>query len=187
MFVNLPIQDLKELSVDDTINRSEVKPDFNDSSWKKAFTNLNDTSKKAWVYRGTISLTNEMAKSSLTFFYKSIGKKQSIYLNGHLVAANLDEQVGGDIVTINQRYLHPGTNTIAIVTIPLRKKHDWDVLNADPGLIQFSGAVPVWKRKLFNGLAQVIVQSDGSVAKDITLTATAAGLKKSVLVIHTAK
>ncbi|RYE04829.1 MAG: DUF4982 domain-containing protein, partial [Sphingobacteriaceae bacterium] len=79
---NITIENLKEFPVDNTQNRPEVKPDFNDSAWQKAFTGLNDTTKKAWVYRGTISLNADMAKSVLTFFYKSIGKKQSIYVNG---------------------------------------------------------------------------------------------------------
>ncbi|MGI4804094.1 MAG: beta-galactosidase GalA, partial [Janthinobacterium lividum] len=187
LLINLPIENLKEFAVNDTLNRPEVKPDFNAASWQKAFTGLNDTSKKVWVYRGTINLSAEMAKSTLTFFYKSIGKKQSVYLNGHLIAANLDEHAKGDIITIEQKYLHSAQNTIAIVTIPLRKIHDWDVLNTDPGLIQYQIPASTWKRKLFNGLAQIIVQSDGITASDITLTATANGLVKKALVIHAVK
>ncbi|QJD98474.1 DUF4982 domain-containing protein [Mucilaginibacter robiniae] len=187
LLVNLPIENLKELPVSDTLNRAEVMPGFDDHSWKKAFTDLTDTSKKAWVYRGTITLTDTMSQSSLTFFYKSIGKKQSIYVNGYLVAANLDAHENGDIITINRRYLHAGKNMVAIVTLPLRKKHDWDVLNTNPGLIQYSVPAPAWKRKLFNGLAQVIVQSDGKAKGNITITATAKGMKKSELVVHTVK
>lgn len=185
--VNLPLENLKEISVNDTTNRPEVKPDVATSSWQKAFTGLNDTTKKAWVYRGTINLNNEMSKSALTYFYKSIGKKQSIYINGNLVAANLDEHAKGDIINIEPKYLHSGQNTIAIVTVPLRKVHDWDVLNTDPGLVQFATPAPVWKRKLFNGLAQIIIQSDGENAGNLTLTATANGLTQKVLVVHTLK
>ncbi|RYY22704.1 MAG: DUF4982 domain-containing protein [Sphingobacteriaceae bacterium] len=187
VLVNLPVENLKELPINDILNRPEVKPDFNDALWQKAFTDLNDTSKKAWVYRGTITLNNEMAKSALTFFYKSVGKKQSIYINGNLIAANLDEHAKGDIVTIDQKYLHSGQNTIAIVTIPTRKVHDWDVLNTDPGLVQYQIPASTWKRKLFNGLAQVIVQAEGKTAGDIILTAQANGLAKKVLVIPTTK
>ncbi|RYE08047.1 MAG: DUF4982 domain-containing protein, partial [Sphingobacteriaceae bacterium] len=187
LLVNLPIENLKEMAVNDTVNRPEVKPDFAVSAWQKAFTGLNDTSKKAWVYRGTVNLSNAMAKSTLTFFYKSIGKKQSVYINGNLIAAGLDEHATGDIITINPKYLHQGQNTIAIVTVPLRKVHDWDVLNNDPGLVQFTVPASAWKRKLFNGLAQIIVQSDGQNAGNITLTATAGGLTQNVLVIPAGK
>ncbi len=185
--INLPIENLKEFAVGDTLNRPETKPDFDDSRWQKAFTNLNDTSKKAWVYRGSISLTDEMAKSSLTFFYNSIGKKQSIYLNGHVIVAGLVEHPKGDILVLDKKYLHPGKNSLAIVAVPLRKVHDWDVLNPDPGLVQYAKAAPLWKRKLFSGLAQLIVQSDGSGTGNITITAAAPGLNKRVLVISTKK
>jgi hypothetical protein len=39
----------------------------------------------------------------------------------------------------------------------------------------FTGPPPVWERKLFGGLAQIIVQSDGKAARDITLTSQANG------------
>lgn len=42
------------------------------------------------------------------------------------------------------------------------KKNSWDELNKDPGLIQIMEKSASWKRKLFNGYAQIIIQNDGS-------------------------
>ena len=63
---------------------------------------------------------------------------------------------------------------------PLVKNKPWDVTNTLPGTIQVRTAAPAWKRKAFNGLAQVLVQST-QAAGEITLTAQAPGLKASVL------
>ncbi|MCC8408581.1 DUF4982 domain-containing protein [Mucilaginibacter sp. UR6-1] len=176
LLVNLPIENFSELAVNDTVNRPEVSAEFNDSAWRKAFSSRYDTTKKAWVYRGSINLAYSMTSQPLKFYYKSIGKKQSIYVNGNLVAANLNENPEGDEITIDNKFLKAGPNSIAIITIPLRKKNDWDNLNTDPGIIQFAQPAGVWKRKLFSGLAQIIVQSTGEAGK-VTLTATSAGLK----------
>lgn len=183
--LNLPIEDMKEMPVSDINNRTEMKADFNDSNWKKAFTGLADTTVKAWVYRGNINLTKDMANSSLTFFYNSIGREQSVYINGHLLAANLAYHKGGDVFSINKSMIKEGQNSVTIITLPLRKIQDWDVLNTNPGLIQFKAPSATWKRKLFSGLAQIIVQSEDKGPGDIKLTATSSGLVKNTLVIQT--
>jgi beta-galactosidase len=78
--------------------------------------------------------------------------------------------------------LHPGENTIAIA-----------VINSDGAggigngiALKFfkKPEAPSWQRSVFNGLAQVIVQSDEQ-GGDINLTATADGLKAAVVSIHT--
>jgi len=185
--VNMPVEDLKELPVPDTIRKSETAETFDDSGWRKAFTNIDDTSVKAWVYRGSIHLTDDLTRLPLTFFYKSIGRKQSVYFNGHLLAANVDDHKDQDVFSISKAFLKPGKNSIAIVALPIKKIHPWDNPNKDPGVIQFKASAAAWKRKLFNGLAQVIVQSDGSHTGNITLTATSAGLKEEKLIINTGK
>ena len=182
--INMAITGLKELPVADTAHRAEITEVFDDIYWKKAFTNITDTT-KAWVYRGSINLTKEMADSALTFFYNSIGRKQSIYFNGHLLATNIDYKKDGNTFLISKSMAKAGVNSIAIVTLPIKKKHDWDSVNTNPGLIQFKVAAPAWKRKLFNGLAQIIIQSENNVPGIIKLTATGKGLKPALLKITT--
>jgi len=181
--VNMPIEGLKEFPISDTANRTEMNADFDDSNWKKAFTGLADTSVKGWVYRGSINLTKEMLSSPLAFFYNSIGRKQSIYFNGHLLAANLDYHSSGDAFIINTSMLKEGRNSITIVDLPIKKKNEWDAVNTDPGLIQFKIPASTWKRKLFNGLAQIIIQSENK-SEEIKLTATSPGLQENTLIIQ---
>jgi len=186
--INIPLKDFKEFPIQDTAsNIPEVNADFNDLNWRKAFSSLADINVKAWVYRGSFNLTKQTSASPLTFFYKSIGSKQSIYINGRLLAANVNEHKSGDIFTISRNYLKEGKNSIAIVAIPLKKVNSWDVVNTDPGLIQYKTPAAPWKRKLFNGLAQVIIQSNGKASGDIVLTATSPGLINKTIVVHSAK
>ena len=79
--------------------------------------------------------------------------------------------------------LHPGENSIAITATPLLKNQPWDVVNMNPGLFQIVTPAATYKRKLFSGLAQVIVQSTGD-AGEIIITANANGLKQGTLKIQ---
>jgi beta-galactosidase len=182
--INLPLTLSKELGVTGTAERPEVASNFDDRAWNKAFTGLTDTSVKAWVYRGQVSLTEEMANASLSFFYQSIGQQQSIYVNGKPLALNVTYHKEGDLFTIDRKYLQAGVNSIAIVAVPIKKVHDWDAVNTNPGVIQFKTQAGQWKRKLFNGLAQIIVQSVKGQQGDIRLVGTGAELKKNTLLIH---
>jgi beta-galactosidase len=62
-------------------------------------------------------------------------------------------------------------------------QNQWEVLNTDPGSIQIINPAETWKRKLFSGLAQVIVQSSKQ-AGEITLTATSPGLKSASVILN---
>lgn len=75
----------------------------------------------------------------------------------------MDQHAKGDVEGVDSKYLRSGQNVIAIVTIPLRKAQEWDVLNTDPGLLQFTGPHRFGK---------------GTV---ITLTSQANGLNKKVM------
>jgi beta-galactosidase len=181
--VNIPIDGLMESPATDTTGALLLSDEVNTQNWRKAFSGLADTSVKKWVYRGKVILTKEMADSALTLFYSSIGRKQTIYFNEHLLASNVDYQKDGSTFTINKGMSKEGLNTLTVVALPIRKQHDWDVVNTNPGLVQFKVSAGVWKRKLFNGLAQVIVQSTHSKQGNIKLTASAKGLSTSVLLI----
>jgi beta-galactosidase len=59
-------------------------------------------------------------------------------------------------------------------------------VNTNPGTIQILTPAPIWKRTLFSGLAQVIVQSTGETG-EITVSATSNGLKKAEIKIKATK
>lgn len=182
----LRISNLKEKIVESLENRPETSADFDDSNWQKAFiderTEKFAQSANAIVYRGSFDLTDADLSAKVTFFYNSIGKQQSLFVNGKEIGKNLPENSKGDEFKLNPSMLKVGTNTIAIVATPLFKKQSWESVNADPGLLQIVKPAEQWKRKLFSGLAQVIVQSTGE-AGEITLRASSEGLKPAIVKI----
>ena len=184
----LDLTNLKEKIVEGTDNRLETSAEFDDSDWQKAFTDERTEkfaqSAKAIVYRGSFNLTEADLKAAVTFFYNSIGKQQSVFVNGKEIGKNLQENKQGDVFKLDASYLKAGVNTIAIVTTPLFKKQIWESVNTNPGLIQIVKPAEQWKRKLFSGLAQVIVQSTGE-SGEIVLTANSAGLKPGKVKIQT--
>lgn len=181
------VENLKEKPVDGIENRTEVTADYNDANWRRAFAGRTTTdSAKAYVYRGTFNLPETLSTSEITFFYKSLGLLQSIYINGKPIAQNIKEDKTGNEFKPDKNILKPGKNTIAVVAIPVRKVHDWDNLNMNPGTIQVLTKSSAWKRKLFSGYAQVIVQSTKE-AGEITLTATSKNLKPGVIKVNAVK
>jgi len=90
---------------------------------------------------------------------KSLGEEQSIYINGILVAENIKRDDPVREYKLDRSNLHEGKNIYAFVGKPLVKRFQYDNLNTDPGIVRVFQESGSWKRKVFNGLAQVIVQS----------------------------
>ncbi len=181
------ISRMKEKIVEGLENRPETAANFDDSNWKKAF--IDDRTEqfaqtaKAIVYRASFDLSADDLKGSVTFFYNSIGKQQSVYVNGKELGKNLPQNKKGDTFKLDQILLRAGSNSIAIVAMPLFKRQSWESVNIDPGSIQVIQSAAQWKRKLFSGLAQVIVQSTGGPG-EIILKANSGGLKPASLTIQ---
>jgi Glycoside hydrolase family 2 C-terminal domain 5 len=73
--------------------------------------------------------------------------------------------------TTQKKDFDNGTSYFSLIKLQPRENVD-----TNPGLIQILLPAPVYKRKLFNGLAQVIVQSTRE-AGEIILKATGNGLR----------
>jgi len=178
------IQELKERIVNTVDNPAEVVADYDDSKWQRAFkddrNDLFGKDVKYVVYRGYFDMPENIKDATITWFYNSLGKEQSIYVNGKQIAVQIKENQKGDEFNLDASIIHPGKNTIAIVAKPLIKMNIWASVNMNPGLIQLIYPAPTWKRKLFNGKAQVIVQSTGEPGK-ISLTAQSTNLKAATV------
>ncbi|WP_457072146.1 beta-galactosidase GalA [Hymenobacter sp. UYAg731] len=185
---SLPIDNLKERGAEGTSAGLEVAANFDDSAWETFKSRKYDATQlvpaaKVYISRGSFELPQDLTGARVTFFYQPIGREQSIYVNGKAIAQNLTgEQAARDGFVLNPKLLKPGKNSIVFVATPLLKKQVWDTPNTNPGTIQVFIPAPTWKRKTFNGMAQVLVQTTAA-AGDITLTATAPGLKTGVLTI----
>jgi beta-galactosidase len=186
---SVPIQNLKQLVVQDLENRPEVKSEFDDSSWKPAFYNMRNESWKDYkdsllVVRGTFELPEFTSETKITLFTKSITENMSLYVNGQLIASNIIPNITNQVFIIEHKILKPGKNVYAITGQKFRKRYEWDEPNTQPGVVQVLNPVKQWKRKVFNGLAQVIVQSEKQ-AGEIALTASSPGLISSTIKITT--
>lgn len=175
------IENLKEKAVDSMDVTNETGLAVDDTNWKEAFKDR-DYNKlaKAYVYRGSFILPQNYVSSTITLFYKNIGREQSIYINGKEIARTQKEHETTAGYRLQAGMLRPGKNVIAIVATPIPKKYEWDNVNTDPGLIQLVIPAGTWKRKLFNGLAQVIIQTTQEPG-DIVLTATSPDLRPASL------
>jgi beta-galactosidase len=156
----------------------EVSFDFNDSLWsdfvqtEKVNSPMTDT---LIVVRGSFQLPAITDDTRVTLFNKSICNTPSIYINGHLVAKDLNADSISMGFMLDHNILREGRNVYAVTGSPFIKTNQWEILNTNPGTIQVYITAAPWKRKVFNGLAQVIVQSDGK-SGEITLTARSGSL-----------
>jgi beta-galactosidase len=185
----IEIENLKEKMVTGINAVAETAEAYDDAQWQTAFkddrTAAFGEKNKAVVYRGSFNLPQLNAADVVSFFYNSLGKEQSIFINGKQIAANILKSEKGNTYILDAALLHPGNNSIAITTTPLLKNQPWDVVNTNPGLFQIVTPAAAYKRKLFSGLAQVIVQSTGQPG-EIIVTATANGLKQATIKIQAA-
>lgn len=186
----IKIDDLKEKFAADITSRIEVAAEYDDTKWQPAFKDDRSQkfgdSVKALVYRGTFTMPELKGNETINLFYNSIGREQSIYINGKEIGANLKQDRKGNAFSLNASLLHKGRNSIAIAATPLLKKQTWDNVNMNPGLLQIITPATAWKRKLFNGLAQVIIQSTGEEG-DIIINATSGKLKSGSIKIRSDK
>ena len=184
------IENLKEKPVDDILNRTETIYDYDDANWQPAFkderTQKYGDTVKALVYRGRFMMPELKGNETITLFYNSIGKQQSIYINGKEIGLNLEENQHGNEFQLQASQLRKGRNIIAIAATPLLKKQSWDNINTNPGLLQIVTPSTPWKRNLFNGLAQVIVQATADEG-DIIITAASNKLKPGMFKIKSVK
>jgi beta-galactosidase len=178
----------------ETMHAKETYPetaiDFNDSLWSSAFNEQGEYNIRAKenlrtaVIRGTFTLPELTDETEVTMWPKSLGEEQAIYVNGHRIAKDIKRDDAVRKYKLDRAVAHKGRNIYAVVGTPLVKRFIYDNLNTDPGTVQVFTRAETWKRKVFNGFAQVIVQSTRQPG-EITVTATSNGLREAVLKIQT--
>ena len=158
----------------------DVAPAVDDSGWNTDLHELKqgDTA----IIRGHFNVTpEELASPGLELRFPSLGDVGSLYLNGRGIF-NFRAREMKSVFEV-EKLLKPGANVIAISVW----KDSPDGGIAEPGAyLETTGqlvAVP-WSRSVFNGLAQVIVQSTREPGQ-IELTASADGLKPATSPVQT--
>jgi beta-galactosidase len=178
----LAISNLK-LQLSNTMpNAKEITGNFDDSKWPQAFERGYGEYQEGQyiIVRGSFDLAGFNDQTVVTLYAKSLAANQSIYLNGKLLAQDIERNDPNQVFVLDHNILLRGKNGVAFEGKPFAKQSQWEEINTDPGTIQVYNPAPQWKRKTFNGLAQVILRTTQH-AGEITLTATSEGLTPATL------
>ncbi len=127
---------------------------------------------------GTFKLAEIPARGTITLFLPSFGTKTTVWLNGHVLARDLDTAKVGPGVTLDPAQLVAGVNRVQLLVTPFAEHRNHIPEQTRLGSVSIHLPAPTPSRSLFNGLAQLLVQADDT-AGEIKLTASAAGLTSS--------
>lgn len=177
-----PIGDWKWKKVSDLwkANLPEAAVAFDDSTWDKhsiqSETGPLQAGEKA-MFRTRFTVTAaELAAPTVELCLGMIDEDGFVFVNGQKLGESHDWQVSPVFDVKN--VLHPGENTIAVGVANYTGAGG---LNKGANLrMQEKPILPQWQRSVFNGLAQIIVQTTHQPG-EITLKARSAGLSETVL------
>jgi beta-galactosidase len=167
----------------------EYAPDFDDSSWNTIKPKTDGdtgelvikTENTTAIYRAHVKLTEEdLNNPNVQIRFTGCDDEGWYYVNNQFAGESHDWQAQSlfDI----KKFLHAGDNLIAV---GVKNNAGEGGLNPDVSVeIVGKATASPWSRSLFNGLAQIIVQSTRD-AGEIKLTASADGLKSTTATITT--
>jgi beta-galactosidase len=184
----LSFKNIKAKKVDGMDERTEVALGYDDSNWLSQ-QQLSRQLKKGEVAvcRTSFDLPEDYNKAKVTLFYNAIGDEQILYINGKPISEKLNKKSGERYTfELGAELLKAGKNEFVIVATAYTVRNSWDSPNTDPGVIQVVIPAEPYNRSLFNGLAQVIVQTTKNEGS-IKLTAKAEGLSNAVYELKSKK
>ncbi len=136
------------------------------------------------VFSATFDRPKLAEGESLTLYLGVIGREQEAILNGRVLYTGADRQEARLSLEIDPATLHETGNTLEIRALPFT---DWgqreDIANNHPALLGMRLPAEPYRRQVFNGLAQVIVQSTGEPGT-ITLHAHSPSLSATTVSIE---
>jgi beta-galactosidase len=188
---SLPLTNWRMMTVDSLTNRPEVEFAFDDSGWPSAFTGGGGgrrgnaaSSAQPTVYRGTFELPESAHPLMLTLELRKMADESYVYVNGRPLTLTNPSDSGDLEFPLDANILRPGRNVLAVVARAQVRQRNRNGGGhgavSNPALIRVTEPAAQWKRSLFSGLAQVIVQSVGEPG-EITLTAKSEGVTDGVL------
>jgi len=161
----------------------EYANDFDDSTWKAISGGgpTIETENTAAIYRAHVMLTEEdLQGAGAQICFGGADDDGWYFVNGQFVGESHDWQAQPMFEA--KKYLHVGDNVIAVGVYNSVAQGGLNP-NVNVQIVGQVAAAP-WARSLFNGLAQVIVQSTRD-AGEFKLTASADGLKLATSVVRT--
>ena len=164
-----------------------VGTDFDDSDWSELAPNRSSgehrkSTRSVAVYRGTFERTHLSETADVRLLVRS-DSPALVYFNGK--PCELESKGSGDerVANLNVKSFRDGRNVVAVVAEEANFRRD-PVDREVPAIVKVRTPTEHWKRKLFNGLAQVIVQST-TESGDLAIVATAPGLKQATRTVRT--
>jgi beta-galactosidase len=112
---------------------------------------------------------------TLELFLPTLGPKTTLWLNGRELARNLDTSAAGPALRLDPAQLVAGVNHVQLIVTPFDDKRNHIPELTRLGFLHVVTPAPPARRSLFNGLAQVIVQSTREPG-EIRLSAKSDGL-----------
>jgi len=177
------LKDWRMKEVPDVKERPEVAAEVDDRQWREVDVRGDAgplQPEEAAVFRTHVSLAAaDLEDSQINLNFGMIDDDGWIYVNGKLAGESHDwnEAPSFDV----RKFLRVGDNVIAVAV----KNHDGPGgVNKGVSLEFEKRTIPAdWQRSAFNGLAQVIIQSEAG-AGEIQLKASGDGIASAVATIH---
>jgi len=170
--------------VPDTKDRPEVAEKFDARGWHKADAGIDSgplSPHESAIYRAQyFAAAEDLASTNISLNIGSIDDEGWVYVNGQLVGESHDYAESPSFGI--GKFLHAGDNSIAVAV-----KNNEGPGGLNKGVMMALQGKPVlaeWKRSVFNGLAQILVQS-GKEPGELKLTARAEGLEPAAVSIQT--
>jgi beta-galactosidase len=184
-FFAKPVDDWRWQKISDAnpTNLPETAEQFDDSGWQKADVHsasgpLQGEAKAA--FRAHINVAAEdLAATSVELTFGMIDDEGYVYVNGQEVGESHDWRATPTFDV--KRFLHPGQNTIAVAVV-----NSTGAGGVNKGVeLRFQKITTTtdWQRSMFNGLAQILLQSTKEPG-EIKLTATAEGLPPATMSVQ---
>ena len=160
----------------------EFANDFDDSAWKTISGGgpTIETSDTSAIYRAHVKVTEEdLNNVGVNICFSGCDDEGWYFVNGQFVGESHDWQAQPNFDV--KKFLHAGDNVIAVGVYNGVAQGGLNP-NVNVQIIEHASPAP-WSRSLFNGLAQIIVQSTTD-AGEIKLTATADGLAPAMVAVQ---
>jgi beta-galactosidase len=176
----IPLNDWRMKEVPNTTGRPEVAEKFSEESWETAnvrrrFGPLKPD--RSAVFRAHFSASaNDLSASNVSVRFTTIDDEGWVYVNGQLAGEAHDWSTPHSFDI--RKFLHEGENTIAVA---VKNNAGEGGLNGGVTLEIQEPPVPLeWKRSVFNGLAQVIIQTSKTPG-ELKLVARSGDLKSATV------
>ena len=177
----------RSLAVDGTANRTETAADQATTDWRDPFQWLPPEKQppmtKAVVLRAEFEAPPLKEGDTLQWLVGTVGKSQSVYLNGQLKTPH--DQDGVSVVDISPADLKPHNSVTYVFETPdvgVAKMADISVGGSSWGQLRVLTPAQPWARRVFAGYAVVVVESSGPAGQG-TIVAKAVGLKDGKVAI----